>query len=159
RLPRPRRRHDRRLRSRHPIREPRRGSLSNCNPTRRTSTVTSSPAFRSDVSVSLIDSMGGDQRLVQAARVSTKGAESVESAESAGRCMNRIRIRHAPPVAHTEMTVLVEAPIFVARRFMRDRIASYNEESGRYRTVRPSFYIPARERKLTQIGKVGEYRF
>ena len=121
--------------------------------------MTSSPAFRSDVSVSLIDSMGGDQRLVQAARVSTKGAESVESAESAGLILYLMRNRHASPVEHTVMTFLVEAPIFVARAFMRHRIASYNEESGRYRTLRPSFYIPARDRKLTQIGKVGEYRF
>ena len=121
--------------------------------------MTSSPAFRSDVSVSLIDSMGGDQRLVQAARVSTLGAESVDSAVSAGLILYLVRNRHASPVEHTVMTFLVEAPIFVAREFMRHRIASYNEESGRYRKLRPVFYVPARDRKLTQVGKVGEYRF
>ena len=121
--------------------------------------MTSSPAFRSDVSVSLIDSMGGDQRLVQAARVSTLGAESVDSAESAGLILYLVRNRHASPVEHTVMTFLVEDPIFVAREFMRHRIASYNEESGRYRKLRPIFYVPARDRKLTQVGKVGEYRF
>ena len=128
--------------------------------------MTSSPAFRSDVSVSLIDSMGGDERLVQAARVSTRGAESVDSAESAGLILYLMRNSHASdevaphsPVEHTVMTFLVEAPIFVAREFMSRRIASYNEESGHYRTLRPSFYIPARDRKLTQTGKAGEYRF
>ena len=42
---------------------------------------------------------------------------------------------------------------------MRHRIASYNEESGRYRELRPVFYIPSRERKLVQVGKTGSYEF
>ena len=42
---------------------------------------------------------------------------------------------------------------------MRHRIASYNEESGRYRELRPNFYVPAKERKLVQIGKAGSYTF
>ena len=42
---------------------------------------------------------------------------------------------------------------------MRHRIASYNEESGRYKVLEPEFYIPPRERKLQQIGKVGHYQF
>jgi thymidylate synthase (FAD) len=42
---------------------------------------------------------------------------------------------------------------------MRHRIASYNEESGRYRELQPVFYIPAPERKLVQIGKTGSYEF
>ena len=42
---------------------------------------------------------------------------------------------------------------------MRHRIASYNEESGRYRELRPVFYIPAKERNLVQIGKPGAYTF
>jgi thymidylate synthase (FAD) len=42
---------------------------------------------------------------------------------------------------------------------MRHRIASYNEESGRYRELRPVFYVPNRERKLVQIGKTGAYEF
>ena len=42
---------------------------------------------------------------------------------------------------------------------MRHRIASYNEESGRYRELKPVFYIPSKERKLVQIGKAGAYTF
>jgi len=42
---------------------------------------------------------------------------------------------------------------------MRHRIASYNEESGRYRELRPVFYVPSKERKLVQIGKTGAYEF
>jgi thymidylate synthase (FAD) len=42
---------------------------------------------------------------------------------------------------------------------MRHRIASYNEESGRYRELRPVFYVPGPERRLVQIGKPGAYDF
>jgi thymidylate synthase (FAD) len=42
---------------------------------------------------------------------------------------------------------------------MRHRIASYNEESGRYRELKPVFYIPAKDRKLVQVGKTGAYTF
>jgi thymidylate synthase (FAD) len=42
---------------------------------------------------------------------------------------------------------------------MRHRIASYNEESGRYRELRPVFYVPGPERKLVQEGKPGAYDF
>jgi thymidylate synthase (FAD) len=42
---------------------------------------------------------------------------------------------------------------------MRHRIASYNEESGRYRELRPVFYTPAPERNLVQVGKPGAYEF
>jgi thymidylate synthase (FAD) len=57
------------------------------------------------------------------------------------------------------MTFFISAPIFVFREFMRHRIASYNEESGRYRELRPVFYIPSKDRKLVQIGKTGAYEF
>ena len=57
------------------------------------------------------------------------------------------------------MTFFISAPILVFREFMRHRIASYNEESGRYRELRPVFYVPAPERKLIQIGKTGSYSF
>src|SRR5690606_37889802 len=57
------------------------------------------------------------------------------------------------------MTWYVQAPIFVFREFMRHRIASYNEESGRYRELRPVFYYPGPERKLVQVGKPGAYTF
>jgi thymidylate synthase (FAD) len=53
----------------------------------------------------------------------------------------------------------VQAPIFVFREFMRHRIASYNEESGRYRELRPVFYVPGPDRNLVQVGKTGSYEF
>ena len=63
------------------------------------------------------------------------------------------------PFEHNSMTFYVQAPIFVFREFMRHRIASYNEESGRYRELNPVFYVPNRERNLRQVGKPGAYDF
>ncbi|MDP9443998.1 MAG: FAD-dependent thymidylate synthase [Actinomycetota bacterium] len=63
------------------------------------------------------------------------------------------------PFEHNSMTFYVQAPIFVFREFMRHRIASYNEESGRYRELRPVFYVPGPQRRLVQVGKPGAYRF
>ena len=63
------------------------------------------------------------------------------------------------PFEHNSMTFYVEAPILVFREFMRHRIASYNEESGRYRQLRPVFYVPGPQRKLVQQGKPGAYEF
>jgi thymidylate synthase (FAD) len=57
------------------------------------------------------------------------------------------------------MTFYVQAPIFVFREFMRHRIASYNEESGRYRELGAVFYVPGPERNLVQVGKPGAYDF
>jgi thymidylate synthase (FAD) len=63
------------------------------------------------------------------------------------------------PFEHNSMTFYVQAPIFVFREFMRHRMASYNEESGRYRELRPVFYLPGPDRKLVQEGRPGKYEF
>jgi thymidylate synthase (FAD) len=120
--------------------------------------------FRSDMSVELIKASASDADVIWAARVSTAGEQSLEEVgEDPSRATGLInylaRERHGSPFEHTSMTFFVSAPIFVFREFMRHRIASYNEESGRYRELRPVFYIPAPERKLIQIGKTGAYTF
>lgn len=63
------------------------------------------------------------------------------------------------PFEHNSMTFYVQAPIFVFRELLRHRIASYNEESGRYRELRPVFYVPGNDRMLVQEGKPGHYNF
>jgi thymidylate synthase (FAD) len=70
-----------------------------------------------------------------------------------------MRDRHGTPFEHNSLTYFVSAPIFVFREFMRHRIASYNEESGRYRELEPVFYVPGPERNLVQQGKPGAYEF
>jgi thymidylate synthase (FAD) len=82
-----------------------------------------------------------------------------DPARSAGLINYLARERHGSPFEHTSMIFFVSAPIFVFREFMRHRIASYNEESGRYRELNPVFYIPNKDRNLIQIGKTGAYEF
>jgi thymidylate synthase (FAD) len=122
--------------------------------------------FREDVTVELIKASASDADVIWAARVSTAGENSRDSVggesdakKDAGLINYLARERHGSPFEHTSMTFFISAPIFVFREFMRHRIASYNEESGRYRELRPVFYIPSKERKLVQIGKTGAYEF
>ena len=120
--------------------------------------------FRDDVTVELIKHSASDNDVVWAARVSTAGENSKDAVgDDASRDVGLInylaRERHGSPFEHTSMTFFISAPIFVFREFMRHRIASYNEESGRYRELHPVFYVPSKERKLVQIGKTGAYEF
>ena len=120
--------------------------------------------FRDDVTVDLVKSSASDADVIWAARVSTAGEQSIESLKedperSAGLINYLARERHGSPFEHTSFTFFISAPIFVFREFMRHRIASYNEESGRYRELKPVFYIPSKERKLIQVGKTGHYTF
>ena len=124
--------------------------------------------FRSDVTVELVRSSASDADVLFAARVSTQGEQTLEDAAAGpGEVSERdrglirflMRDRHGSPFEHNSMTFYVQAPIFVFREFMRHRIASYNEESGRYRELRPVFYVPAPERDLIQVGKPGAYDF
>ena len=126
--------------------------------------------FRSDVTVELVRSSAADSDVLFAARVSTQGEQTLESAAAAtdaaedekrnrGLINYLMRDRHGSPFEHNSMTFYVQAPIFVFREFQRHRIASYNEESGRYKKLDPMFYVPGPERNLVQIGKTGHYEF
>jgi len=127
--------------------------------------------FRSDVTVELVRSSAHDSDVLFAARVSTMGeqtlTESLQTPESLEEDAKRdrglinylMRDRHGSPFEHNSMTFYVQAPIFVFREFMRHRIASYNEESARYRELNPVFYVPGPDRNLVQIGKPGAYDF
>jgi thymidylate synthase (FAD) len=120
--------------------------------------------FRDEMSVELVKSSASDADVIWAARVSTAGDKSLEdigadATKSEGLINYLARERHGSPFEHTSMTFFVSAPIFVFREFIRHRIASYNEESGRYRELKPVFYIPSKDRKLVQIGKAGAYTF
>src|SRR5580704_2040706 len=129
-------------------------------------TMTSVPGitFRSEMTVELIKHAASDADVIWAARVSTKGEQSLsdvdaDPARSAGLINYLMRDRHGTPFEHSSMTFYVQAPIFVFREFMRHRTFSYNEESGRYRKLDPVFYRPGPDRKLVQTGKPGAYVF
>ena len=120
--------------------------------------------FRSDMTVELVKANASDSDVLFAARVSTKGESSLEDVDtdasnSIGLINYLMRDRHGSPFEHNSLTFFVSAPIFVFREFMRHRIASYNEESGRYRELRTVFYVPGPDRPLVQEGKPGAYVF
>lgn len=120
--------------------------------------------FRDDVTVELVRASASDADVIFAARVSTAGEQSLEDVNadperSAGLINYLMRERHGSPFEHNSLTFFVRAPIFVWREHMRHRIASYNEESGRYRQLEPVFYVPSRERAVLQVGKTGAYEF
>jgi thymidylate synthase (FAD) len=120
--------------------------------------------FRSDMTVELVKHSASDADVLFAARVSTQGERSLASvdsdaAEASGLIRFLMRERHGSPFEHSVMTFYVSAPIFVWREHMRHRMASYNEESGRYRVLDPQFYTPGPERNLVQVGKPGAYEF
>ncbi|WP_207456189.1 FAD-dependent thymidylate synthase [Azospirillum sp. SYSU D00513] len=92
--------------------------------------------------VRVIDYMGDDSAVVQAARVSYgKGTKKVT--EDAGLIKYLMRHRHSTPFEMCEMKFHVKLPIFVARQWIRHRMANVNEYSARYSILDREFYIPA----------------
>lgn len=114
----------------------------------------------SEIDVSLIDSMGSDDSVVHAARVSIVGARAeTEGGERKGLLNFLMSNRHASPFEHVVATFMIRCPIFVVREWHRHRTQSYNEMSGRYTVLQPKFYIPSIDRPLKQVGKPGAYLF
>ncbi|TXH54668.1 MAG: FAD-dependent thymidylate synthase [Desulfurellales bacterium] len=117
-------------------------------------------AVSSELTATLVDSMGSDDSIVRAMLVSTKGAESLDVEATPGRINFLMANRHGTPFEHNSMTFFVRAPIFVFREFHRHRIGwSYNEVSGRYKELDDCFYVPPPHRPLVQEGKPGAYEF
>lgn len=116
------------------------------------------------MTVALVKASASDADVVWSARVSTQGERSLESldadpARSEGLIRFLMRDRHSVPLEHSVFTLYVEAPIFVTRQMLKHRISSISEHSGRYSTLPSTFYLPARDRKLVQVGKTGDYNF
>jgi len=120
---------------------------------------TVAPTFTSALTVELLESMASDGIPARRARVSTNGGDNTDGMKTEGLIGYLMRDRHGAPFEHAVMTFSIHAPIFVMRELMRHRIASYSEESGRYRELQPVFYMPDDGRKLVQTGKVGAYVF
>lgn len=112
------------------------------------------------IKATLVDSMGDDEAVVRAARVSIVGAGAeTEAGEKKGLLNFLMKNSHASPFEHVTAKFLIECPIFVTREVHRHRTFSYNEVSGRYSVLEPKFYAPDEDRPLTQVGKPGSYRF
>jgi len=123
--------------------------------------------FKSTVDVQLINTMGGDHMVVAAAKVSTNGNDAISfsngtakndkgnpwsNGDSSSLIGYLMKHRHGTPFEHSCLTFFVHAPIFVWREWHRHRIGfSYNEESGRYKTLDPVFYLPDRNRPMMKV--------
>ena len=110
--------------------------------------------------VRLVDSMGGDNAIVQAARVSYgKGTSKVS--QDRGLIRYLMRHRHTTPLEMVEFKFHCKMPIFVARQWVRHRTANINEYSLRYSEARDEFYIPNKEHiqfqsTLNKQGRMGD---
>jgi len=99
--------------------------------------------------IRVIDYMGTDSAIVQAARVSYgRGTKKVN--EDAGLINYLMRHRHTTPFEMCEIKFHIKLPIFIARQWIRHRTANVNEYSGRYSIMDKEFYIPAPEQLAVQ---------
>lgn len=99
--------------------------------------------------VRVIDYMGTDSAIVQAARVSYgKGTKKLR--EDAGLIRYLLRHRHTTPFEMCEIKFHIKLPIFVARQWIRHRTANVNEYSGRYSIMDKEFYMPQPEHLAAQ---------
>jgi thymidylate synthase (FAD) len=106
--------------------------------------------------VRLVDMMGDDSSIVQAARVSYgKGTKTVSEDRNLIRYL--MRHRHTSPFEMVEYKFHIKLPIFVARQWIRHRTANVNEYSGRYSVMPDEFYLPSPEdvRKQSRTNKQG----
>ena len=99
--------------------------------------------------VRVIDYMGDDGAIVQAARVSY-GRGTRRVSEDRGLIQYLMRHRHTTPFEMCEIKYHVKLPIFVARQWIRHRTANVNEYSARYSILDNEFYIPAPEHLAAQ---------
>ena len=99
--------------------------------------------------VRVVDYMGDDSAVVQAARVSY-GRGTRRTTEDAGLIRYLLRHRHTTPFEMCEIKFHIKLPIFVARQWIRHRTASINEYSARYSILDREFYLPAPEHLAAQ---------
>lgn len=99
--------------------------------------------------VRVIDYMGDDAAIVQAARVSY-GRGTRAANEDKGLIRYLMRHRHSTPFEMCEIKFHVKLPIFVARQWIRHRTANVNEYSARYSILDREFYLPAPEHLAAQ---------
>lgn len=94
--------------------------------------------------VRLVDYLGGDDRIVQSARVSY-GAGTKSYRVDAGLIDYLLRHEHTSPFEQVILTFHIKLPIFVARQWIRHRTARVNEVSGRYSIMKDEFYLPSED--------------
>ncbi len=99
--------------------------------------------------IRVIDYMGDDSSIVQAARVSY-GKGTKQTSQDKGLINYLMRHRHTTPFEMCEIKYHIKLPIFVARQWIRHRTASVNEYSARYSILDKEFYLPAPQHLAAQ---------
>ena len=99
--------------------------------------------------IRVIDYMGDDNAIVQAARVSY-GQGTRKSRDDAGLIRYLMRHWHSTPFEMCEIKLHIKLPVFVARQWIRHRTANVNEYSARYSILEREFYIPNQDQLASQ---------
>lgn len=103
--------------------------------------------------VQLVEVMGRDQGVIDAARVAYGSVGDPEKDKKLIRYL--LAHKHFTPFEHSVLKFHVKAPLFVARQWFRHRSSSYNEESQRYTFVKNQFYFPRKWRAQSKVNKQG----
>lgn len=102
--------------------------------------------------IRVIDYMGDDSAIVQAARVSY-GRGTKKSLQDQGLINYLMRHRHTTPFEMCDIKFHIKLPIFIARQWIRHRTASINEYSARYSILSNEFYMPQKMHLTTQSAE------
>lgn len=104
--------------------------------------------------VELIDTMGTDTSIVEAARIST-GSKNKTPEQDRQLIRYLMRNKHTSPFEMCELKFHIKMPIFVMRQWVRHRTANLNEVSGRYSEIKDEFYLPELE-NICKQGKINK---
>lgn len=113
--------------------------------------------LRSNIGVTLIDHMGSDRMVAEAARVSTLGLDNNRE-KYVGLVRALMRDKHWSPFMHPQMTIAFDVPLFIRSQLVTHYSLARSEFSMRYSEARPEFWAPAANRPLVQVGKALDYR-
>lgn len=109
--------------------------------------------------VTLEKVMGDDLDIVNNAKISFDKRSTEMGDHEKGLLNFLMRERHGSPWEAVVFRFVIRAPIFVNREHFRHRVGSFNEESGRYSTMKLEAYVPSRQDIRTQTGSPGKYTF
>ena len=106
------------------------------------------------MTVKFIKASAEDKDVILAAQASIHGENDPRYSEvDPEKLINALMSqRHGSPFEHNSFTFFAKVPIFVAREWLRTRMASYNEMSGRYSELLPEFWTPPQDRKMINVG-------
>lgn len=107
--------------------------------------------------VMLIDSMGDDLRIVQAAQASFASASQEYTSREAGILGFLMSEEHGVPFEHVVLTFGLKLPLKFAAQLKKHRMSSWSEQSSRYSEMSTDTYLPAGF--TTQVGRIGDYTF